>query len=489
MESLPTDALLVARDLWFRYPSSDWVLRGVSLSVGRGELVLVLGASGSGKTTLLRALTGIGIWVYGGQMRGEVLIGGRSVQDMTLEELRKAVQVVNQNAYTHFLEHTVGLDLYYSSTAIHGPERGERVFRKAVSAFKLEGVLSKRFFELSGGQLRRAAIAKAMLWDPQVVILDEPLMWLDDEGLGELREVLVTLKSMGRVLLVFEHRFLGLLDLASRVYVLRGGTLSSVEHGELRHPRKAPALHRGPEPSPGAAAGGVKPMLRADNLWFRYEKDGEWLLRGVDLAVENPGESLIVFGQNGSGKSTLLKLLAGYLTPERGRVWKTPRVRTVYVPQNVYLFFTEESLRRELEVVCPRRRSECLERGLATLKSLGADLDVEASPFNLSWGQAVRAAISIATSAGNDAVLLLDEPFTGLTYADRLSLAKLLARMEVPKILTVSNRETLSLLSPLSTVRVYELREGRLSAIKPEADPEAISAAERCRELGVYGVT
>ncbi len=488
MESPPVDAPLVVRDLWFRYPSSDWVLRGVSLSVGRGEVVLVLGASGSGKTTLLRSLTGVGVWVYGGEMRGEVVVSGRRVRDLALDELRRALQVVNQNAYTHFLEHRVGLDLYYISTAIHGAERGGRVFKRVVSTFKLEGLLGRRFFELSGGQLRRAAIAKAMVWDPEVVILDEPLMWLDDEGLEELREVLITLRSMGKALLVLEHRFLGLLDLASRVFVLRSGTLSPLEHGELRHPRKL-ALPSRSERSSAESPGGGEPVLRAEDVWFRYERDSAWLLRGASLSVESRGDTVVVFGQNGSGKSTLLKLLSGYLVPERGRVERAPGVRAVYLPQNVYLFFTEESLRRELEVVCSRRAGGgCLERGLRTLKSLGADLDAEASPFNLSWGQAVRAALSIAMSVEDEVVLLLDEPFTGLTYADRLSLARLLADVKVPKILTVSNKETLSMLSSLPSVRVYELREGLLSAIRPGVDPEVVSAAERCRELGIYGV-
>ncbi|MCS7099975.1 MAG: ATP-binding cassette domain-containing protein, partial [Sulfolobales archaeon] len=84
---------LVVKNLWFRYPtSSNWVLRGVNLSVGSGEVVLVLGASGSGKTTLLRSLTGVGLWVYGGEVRGEVLLRGRKLGELAVEELRRLIQ-------------------------------------------------------------------------------------------------------------------------------------------------------------------------------------------------------------------------------------------------------------------------------------------------------------------------------------------------------------------------------------------------------------
>lgn len=484
-------AVIETKNLWFRYsPSQSWVLRGVDLVVEPGEVVLILGASGSGKTTLLRAITGIGTSVYGAEVVGDIILGGRRIEDLTLEEIRRVVQVVNQNAYTHFIEHVVGLDLYYSSIAIHGPSVGERVFRKVVNTFKLSGLLKRRFFELSGGQLRRAAVAKAMLWDPRAVVLDEPLMWLDDEGLEEIREVIITARSLGKAVVAFEHRFLGLLDLASRIFLLKEGSLTPVEHGELRHPRGVPSkAPLGPGQGYGEkSVEGGKTAVRATGIWFKYEDSEDWILRGVDLDVTSVEDTVVIYGRNGSGKSTLLKLLAGYLNPTRGRIERLSGVRVVYVPQNVYLFFTEESLGKEFEVYCSQTREgrACVERGTRVLKSLGVDLEVDASPFNLSWGQAVRAAVSIAVSTGSDALLLMDEPFTGLTYADRLSLTELLAKINVPKVITLSNRETLSL---VSWARTYEVRDGHLTRIEPEVDPSVIEAAEKCRALGISGAS
>lgn len=476
--------VLVARDLWFRYPgSSSWVLRGVNLDVSPGTIVLIVGSSGSGKTTLLRALTGVGVWVYGGEMRGEVYLAGRKLDGLDLEELRRHIQVVNQNPYSHFIEYIVGEDLRSSAAAIYG-KLGDKVLRKIVVALKLEDLLKKRFFELSGGQLRRVAIAKALLWDPKVIIMDEPLMWLDDEGVEEVKEILSIARSLGKALIVFEHRFIGILHLASKVFALKNGTLIPIAHEELRHPRVVRdfnqyALHE------ERHGGGIKDseLLVIENVWFSYEKSGEWVLRDVSLTVKD-SDMVVVYGPNGSGKSTLLKILSGYLNPKRGRVLR--RSRTIYLPQNIYLFFTEESLEKEFREVCSSlgRGEKCVESGVKTLRSLGVNVDLKESPFNLSWGQAIRVSISIASCGGSDVVLLMDEPFAGLTYAERLSLAQVLRKIKAPKIVTVSNKETLSL---VPHTRVYELRGGHLREIQASVDPDIIALAERCMQLGLHG--
>ncbi|MEM2208332.1 MAG: ATP-binding cassette domain-containing protein [Sulfolobales archaeon] len=485
-------SVLIAKDLWFRYPSSpDWVLRGVNLVADLGEVVLIIGASGSGKTTLLRSITGIGELIYGGEARGTIMICGRSLSELSIDELRGLIQVVNQNAYTHFIEHSVRADLYYSSIAIHGFAKGERLFKKVVSIFKLDDLLKRKFFELSGGQLRRAAIAKAMLWDPLVVVMDEPLMWLDDEGLEEVREVIVTLKSLGKAVIVFEHRFLSLLDLTSRIYLLKNGTLAPLDHGQLKYPRRAPSaflsnVGLGSDREDAERIERKETSFRAMNVWFKYERDNNWVLKGVSLDVDGLSGAIVIYGRNGSGKSTLLKVLAGYLAPMRGRVQRSPGVRAVYLPQNIYLFFTEDSLIKELQVACSQHRSgeDCVERGIRNMRNLGVNLDVGTSPFNLSWGQAMRTAVSIALSVGGKQVLLLDEPFTGLTYADRLALAKLLARIEVPKVITLSNKETVSI---IPRARVFELRDGYLVTAKQEVISDVFEAAEKCKELGISG--
>lgn len=481
--SSPTKApSLEVVDLWFRYPrSSGWVLRGVSLRLYPGEVALVMGASGSGKTTLLRAITGIGRWIYGGELRGKVLLGGIPLEDLSLDGVRRSIQVVNQNPYTHFIEHLVGRDLLSTAVQLYGEELGRRVFARVTTAFKLEGLLSRRFFELSGGQLRRVAVAKALLWDPKVLILDEPLMWLDDEGVADVVEAIRVARSLGKAILIFEHRFVRLLHLADSIYVLRGGVLHRVEQDFLKKVQRSLRLSGYP-PSRSGARTARRPLLLAKDLWFRYDRRGDWILRSLSLEVTE-GVATLVYGANGAGKSTLLKVLSGYLKPSRGRL--ELRSRAVYVPQNIYLFFTEESVAKEFEVACRSRNlgKQCVERGVSYLRALGVNVDLEESPFNLSWGQAVRFAVAVATATSEGpAVLLLDEPFTGLTYLERLQLAESLAKLGSTYVITTSNSETLAL---FPSARVFKLVEGALEELKVVPERGALEAAELCRALGI----
>jgi energy-coupling factor transport system ATP-binding protein len=470
---------VAVEDLWFRYPHSGWVLRGLSLRVKRGETVLVIGPSGSGKTTLLRALTGIGRSIYGGRSKGQVLLCGKSLEEYSLEELRRVIQVVNQNVYTHFIEHNIGSDLATQAHNIHG-ETWREELEKVVNALGLRRVLDKYFFELSGGQLRRAAVAKALLWDPEILIFDEPLMWLDDEGTRDFLAVLEHLKSAGKTVIVFEHRFLPLLGFVDSVYMLKNGVLSRLDKSAFT--RSSQQLSNEPS-SLIIDDKGDKLVLAANDLQYSY--DGELVIRDASMRVSR-GETVVVYGRNGSGKSTLLKLLAGYLKPVKGTI--TRRGRVFYIPQNVYLFFTEESLRKEAYTVCRAwgKGGKCIEEVFSWLNRLGLRGLEDASPFKLSWGQAVRAAIAILLAVSDsDTVLLLDEPFTGLTYSDRSNLARLLIKLNTSKVITLSSLESLVF---VRGAKVYTLSDGVLKKASIVPPYEPLGAARILEQLYGRGV-
>ncbi len=473
------DYAVVVEDLWFRYPHSGWVLRGLSLRVKRGETVLVIGPSGSGKTTLLRALTGVGKYIYGGRSRGRILLCGKSLEEYSLENLRRIIQVVNQNVYTHFIEHSIGSDLATQAYNVHRKAWREEL-EKVVNALGLKKELGKYFFELSGGQLRRAAVAKALLWNPRILVFDEPLMWLDDEGTRDFLAVLGHLKSAGKTVIVFEHRFLPLLDLVDSVYMLKNGVLNRLDKITFRQSSRQLS---GEPSSLTIGDESDRPVLIANNLQYSY--NGELVIRSASMRVLH-GETIVVYGRNGSGKSTLLKLLAGYLKPVKGTL--TRRGRVFYIPQNVYLFFTEESLLKEAYTVCRAwgKEGRCVEEAFSWLNRLGLRGLEDASPFKLSWGQAIRAAIAILLAVSDsDTVILLDEPFTGLTYSDRSNLARLLAKLNMSKIITLSSIESLVF---VRGAKVYTLSNGvlrRASVVPPYEPLEAARILEQLYGGGV----
>ncbi len=472
--------MLTVKNLWYRYPNSDWILRGVNLHLDNGDIFLILGKSGSGKSTLAIALTGIGIHVYGGEMRGEIYVDGRSIEGIT-NNVSKYITLVGQNPYNHFIEHKVRDDLYGYAESIYDEKKANTIVENVAKLMNIENVLDKKFFELSGGEVRRAAIAKALISNPSVIILDEPLMWLDDIGIDSLRKSLGILKLLGKSIIVLEHRFLPLLDLANKIFILRNGILEEISKDRLR-PREI-SLEYNQKRYNGFSK--KEEVLKINNLWFKY--DGEWILKDINLVVYR-GELIALYGLNGSGKSTLLKIVSGYLKPSKGSI-KTFG-RTIYLPQNINLFFTEATVREEIDAICKYNRigGKCFKKAIELLRDLQLYIDLDISPFNLSWGQKIRLAIALSMLIDDVSIILFDEPFTGLTYYERYRIAKIINSLPKTKIVSLSSRDSIYI---LDSNAVYILNNGYLEKAYVNGSyitkTQILSLVDISKELYGYG--
>ncbi|WP_084322125.1 ATP-binding cassette domain-containing protein [Desulfurococcus amylolyticus] len=469
--------VIILRDVWFRYPRSGWVLKGVNLYVRKGESILVIGGTGSGKSTMARVLNGSALWIYNGELKGDVIVDGFKVrEDSNPWVLARKIHVVGQNPYMYFINPLLREDLeFYAYSLYEDDEIAERALWKAVESVSARELLDKYFFELSGGQARRALVAKSMIADPEVIVFDEPLMWLDDKGVNEFLKLAEALRFMGKTLVFMEHRFMPLLSVVDKVYVMRNGVLEdrTIDVYRLKH-----------ETYPEAATtynvsvnkGDPVTVLKAENVWYRV--NGLNLLKGVDLTVSK-GDLLYIYGENGSGKTTLLRILAGYLKPVKGRVWKSGEA--VYVPQNIHMFYTEESITREIEGICRSSRSkrECIEKGLRI--TAGLNVDPSQPAFNLSHGQMVKLAVSLAGLREEVDIVLLDEPFSGLTYVDRVKLVNSLIGLGKAVVIAVSSSDILGY-PPGS--KTYRLENGVLQRSEAKGSTVASYASIAAGLLG-----
>lgn len=451
--------VLEVRDLWFRYPNSGWILKLLNLDVYEGETLLIIGKSGCGKTTLIRALTGVGTSIYGGEVRGRIIVDGRELESYSIEELRRVIQIVNQDPRTHFIYPNVYDDLYAYALQIHrDKERAREVIDEISESLRIKHILNKLYFEISGGELRRVVIAKAMLTKPKIILFDEPFMWLDDVGVKDFLDALAKLKNSGVAVVIFEHRFIPLVNYISRALKFTNGLLKHVPVETLKKMysasshREAPAMHT---PS-------NRRVVDINGLWFSYNDAP--VLKNISMHV-NDGDSIAIYGVNGSGKSTLLKIMAGYLKPQKGYVKRFGRA--IYIPQLVTLFFTEESIELELSGICRGSKSpkDCHSMGRSILKNYGFD-DLTLTPFNLSWGQQEKLAVALALAAGFN-IFLLDEPFSGLTYIDRIALAEYLTTIPGAKIVTISSNDSIPLLKGF---KLYRLSGGTLEEYRPTTE-------------------
>ncbi|MDO8614384.1 MAG: amino acid ABC transporter ATP-binding protein [Dehalococcoidia bacterium] len=213
------------------------VLRGVSLDVQRGEVVVLLGPSGSGKTTLLRCLNHLeplnsGRIYVDGELVGYRERNGRLVEDREPEIARKraAIGMVFQrfNLFPHLTalgNVTAAPVRVKKMPRKEAEEMGRRLLEKVGLAAKVDGYPS----QLSGGQQQRVAIARALAMEPKLMLFDEPTSALDPELVGEVLDVMKALAKDGMTMIVVTHEMGFAREVASRAVFMDEGVI--VEEG------------------------------------------------------------------------------------------------------------------------------------------------------------------------------------------------------------------------------------------------------------------
>jgi iron(III) transport system ATP-binding protein len=215
---------LIVDDLALRYDQSD-ILRGVSVAVPAGKVVALLGPSGSGKTTLLRAVAGLER-----PHRGAIRIGGNVLFDaarkLDLPAETRGLGLVFQS-YALWPHRTVFANVAYGLKLRGvGAAELERRVTKALAQIGLAKLAERYPHQLSGGQQQRVALARALVYEPAVILLDEPLSNLDaklrEEARAWLRELIVSLALSA---LLVTHDQIEAMAIADRIVLLNAGAV------------------------------------------------------------------------------------------------------------------------------------------------------------------------------------------------------------------------------------------------------------------------
>ncbi len=209
--------VLEAREIWFRYARDGAdILTGLSLSVPRGSLYAILGGNGVGKTTLLTLFTGAAV-----PQRGTISLLGRPLGQRPPEELfHGALALLPQDPKSLFSGGTVAEDLSQMEA-----EPGE--IPRVTALCRLEGLLNRHPYDLSGGEQQRAALAKVLLAHPQVLLLDEPTKGMDTPFQDAFASILADLRRTGVTVVMVSHDLEFCARHATRCALLFDGTITA----------------------------------------------------------------------------------------------------------------------------------------------------------------------------------------------------------------------------------------------------------------------
>ena len=235
---MSNEVVVEIRDLHKNYGPLE-VLKGINLTVHRGEKVVVLGPSGSGKSTMLRCINALE-----DADRGSIKVADQEITDrkVNINKVREHLGMVFQrfNLWPH---KTVIENVMLGQMVVSGKSKDE-AHKRALETLERVGLDDKADqypVRLSGGQQQRVAIARTLAMDPKVILFDEPTSALDPELVGEVLSVMKSLADDGMTMIVVTHEITFAREVADRVIFMDGGVI--VEEGSpeevLVNPKEA----------------------------------------------------------------------------------------------------------------------------------------------------------------------------------------------------------------------------------------------------------
>lgn len=459
------------KNLTFSYPNQErCVLDDISITIKRGQFVVLCGPSGCGKTTLLRLLK-TSLKPHGFS-NGSICFEGTPLDDLNQREQSERIGFILQSPDNQIVTDKVWHELAFGleSLGYDTPTIRLRVAEMA-SFFGIQNWFYKNVAELSGGQKQLLNLAAIMAMQPSVLILDEPTSQLDPIAASDFIATLGKInRELGTTVILTEHRLEEAMPLADRALVMDRGeiivdgsprdvgqSLSNSHHKmflAMPVPMRVYAgipnkldcpitVREGREWLDAFAENHtlqnikddsiifqksyLKPAVELKKAWFKYEKELPDVVKGASI-LAYPGEFLAILGGNGTGKTTTLSIISGILRPYRGEVMLNGReISSIsdsekfsgllgVLPQNPQSLFVKKTVELDLyEILKNRGFSNAEQKIRISNVSKLCDLTnlMEQHPYDLSGGEQQRAALAKVLLL-EPKILLMDEPTKGL---------------------------------------------------------------------------
>lgn len=222
------------KNVTYTYPlAKESSIKEVTFSLKKGKFYAVVGANGSGKTTLCNIIRGFIPGFFQGELEGEVLLEGKSLQEYTMGELAPKIGYVFQNPFNQI---TGARDNVYEEIAYGLENLGVNVnvikdkVQKVMELTNTAYLAKKNPFELSGGQQQRVALASVLALEPDIFVIDEPTSQLDPKETERVFDIIDKMKKMGKTIVLVEHKIELIAEYADEILALEEGRL--IRYGE-----------------------------------------------------------------------------------------------------------------------------------------------------------------------------------------------------------------------------------------------------------------
>ncbi len=480
--------------LAFSYPNIDrQALKNIDLTIESGEFVVICGKSGCGKSTLIRHLKTV-LTPYG-KRQGKIYFKGRPLDIVDDRTQSSEIGYVLQSPENQIVTDKVWHELAFGLESLGYDNKTIRLrVAEMASFFGIQTWFGKNVTELSGGQKQLLNLASIMAMQPSVLILDEPTSQLDPITASDFLKTIKKInEELGITIVMVEHDLEEVFNMADRIILMDEGEIIIDDKpknigGKVKQliPEMFEAM-----PSPIKIASSLntnetpitvkegryfinelfaneevaytrieddkennisedKAAIKMKDVWFKYEKDGNDVVKDLNFEVKS-GEFFCMVGGNGTGKSTTVSLICGIRKPYRGKIeifgkniqeYKNKELfdnNLAILPQDPQSLFVKNTVEKDLYEMLPKfgmSKKEKAEKVAKVARLVEIEDLLNHHPYDLSGGEQQRAALAKVLLL-EPKLLILDEPTKGLDAHFKIKFAKMINKLIESKVTVV----------------------------------------------------
>ena len=418
------------------------ILEKVNINFEKGSVNVITGESGSGKSSIIKAINGIIPEIDKAKLSGRIEIDGKNLLDMTIADRSSFISTVFQNPKNQFYA-VNSLDEIAFALENRNIKRDEifHIIDKYSKLLATEKLLDKDLLKLSGGEKQLVAITSVAVLDNDIYVFDEPSASLDKKAIEKLARIIKSLKDMGKIIIIAEHRLYYLKNIIDKLCIIKDNKL--IEYGKNKINNDLIKTYN---------------LRRLDEIGINEIKNGKWFKKTLDdksydnnhelrcldfyCKYKNSKEALFNFsisfdpgiyfiiGENGIGKTSFIRNLCKLNKGQKSLVYyKGKKIKSSgdfisLVMQDVnYQLFTE-SVYKEISIVTDDEKIK-----EESLTKLGLIDKKNMHPQSLSGGQKQRLALALAY-ASQKKIVILDEPTSGLCMKNMKKIIEIIREMK-----------------------------------------------------------